>query len=151
MGRLQGWVAQLAERRSEKPEAAGSVPAPTTHGPHVVTHSASNVSAVTKKCRACGIEKDLSEFNRDRTKGGGYKSRCRVCLNLDRRRLRRLSRAEPEPQWQPPPPPLVDPKVAEARRRALRRLVEENPREFRLLLDQELRKMEIEPEWRAVS
>ena len=34
----------------------------------------------TKICSKCGIEKELCEFCKDKSKKTGYKSQCKICV-----------------------------------------------------------------------
>lgn len=46
-----------------------------------------------KKCNKCGIEKELSEFGKDKARKDGLKSICKVC-NYKQTKSRRLSNKE---------------------------------------------------------
>lgn len=46
----------------------------------------------TKKCTTCGETKPTDQFNKNRTKRDGLKSRCRTCLNAYNRAYREANR-----------------------------------------------------------
>ena len=47
----------------------------------------------TKVCKKCGIEKELNEFQKDRTRKSGYRTPCKVCIS-SRKKLRKEGRKE---------------------------------------------------------
>lgn len=88
----------------------------------------------SKTCILCHKTKPLEEFHKDRTRGDGYKARCASCSSRARA-ARNQTRTQPKQNGD---------RVSIARVAAIKRLVSLHERDFRRLLDAELKRVNVD-------
>jgi len=91
----------------------------------------------TQECRKCGIPKDLDEFHLDKTKANGRRNICKECRGKYDNRARNTPGAPGQHRKRRTELRRNDPK-AQARMRALKRLVENHSGEYSRLVTAEL-------------
>lgn len=94
-------------------------------------------TADLKTCHGCQQDKPQNEFHKDKTQKDGYKNTCKKCRST----LQRRARTKPERKTASAEAELI----SEARRMAIRTLIEAHPKQFRLLVARYKRQLGLEP------
>lgn len=98
-----------------------------------------------KKCSRCGTEKPLTAefFQRDRSMRDGFKAACKICKNARQRAASSVTQIVPVERSP------EEEALSVARQYALRKLVEEHPREFQQHVNYELERLGFPKRWKT--
>lgn len=113
-----------------------------------------------KQCNLCHESKPLDQFDRDKSIASGYRGRCKPCrsaVETERKRAKRAGKNTKVAGIEAARKRHVSMeeqerlKYSEANRNAIGRLIRIHESEFRMIVEEERRRLGVKPKWVAAT